>query len=117
MSNLRCNLSDYFQCLQGLKQVCSLSPILFSMLINDLASEIISKAKHGVKFSLSEIELVILLFADDLTLFSSTQIGLQTQLNALSDAAKRLFLTVNMTKSTLLHSERGNFFPKRILAF
>ena len=53
-----------------------------------------SKAKHGIFLGPTEIELFVLLFADDLTLLASTVIGLQNQLNALSVAAKRLGLTV-----------------------
>ena len=50
-------LSDFFECFQGLKQGCILSPILFSMLINELANEILEKGKHGVSLGPAEIEL------------------------------------------------------------
>ena len=92
-------LSDFFECFQGLKQGCILSPILFSMLINELANEILEKGKHGVSLGPAEIELFLLLFADDLTLLSSTVIGLQNQLNVLQEATQRLGLTVNLDKS------------------
>ena len=49
----------------------------------------------------------ILLFADDLALLASTVIGLQNQLNALSIAAKRLGLTVNLDKSKVMVLERA----------
>ena len=81
---------------------CLASPVLFSLLINELVNEIIGKAKHGIPLGPTEIELFILLFADDLTLLASTVIGLQNQLNALSVAAKRLVLTVNLDLS-LIH--------------
>ena len=35
---------DFFECFQGLKQGCVASPVLFSLLINELANEIIGKA-------------------------------------------------------------------------
>ena len=89
-------MSGYFECFQGLKQGCVASPVLFSLLINELANEIIGKAKHSIPLGPTEIELFILLFADDLTLLASTVIGRQNQLNALSVAAKRLGLTVNL---------------------
>ena len=47
----------------------------------------------------TEIELFILLFADDLTLLACAVIGLKNQLNALSAAAKRLGWTVNLDTS------------------
>ena len=80
----------FFECFHGLKQGCVVSPVPFSLLINELANEIIGKAKHGIPLCPTEIELFILLFADDLILLASTVIGLQNQLNALSVAAKRL---------------------------
>ena len=49
----------------------------------------------------------ILLFADDLALLASTVIGLQNQLNALSIAAKRLGLTVNLDKSKVMVFRKG----------
>ena len=49
-------LSDFFECFQGLKQAC----ILFSMLINELANEVLEKGKHGVSLGPAEIELFLL---------------------------------------------------------
>ena len=55
-------VSGYFECFQCLKQGCVASPVLFSLLINELANEIIGKAKHGIPLSPTSIELFILLF-------------------------------------------------------
>ena len=52
------NGGEFFQCLQGLKPGCIVSPILFSLLINELANEIITNGKHGVYLGAAEIELV-----------------------------------------------------------
>ena len=106
-------LSDFFECFQGLKQGCILSPILFSMLINELANEILEKGKHGVSLGPAEIELFLLLFADDLTLLSSTVIGLQNQLNVLQEATQRLGLTVNLDKSKVVVFRKGGFLGAR----
>lgn len=101
--------TDFFHCLQGLKQGCVASPILFSLLINELANEIISRGKHGVSLGATEIELFLLLFADDLTLLASTIIGLQNQLNFLQSAASRLCLTINLDKSKVVVFRKGGF--------
>ena len=85
----------------------------FSLLINELANEIIGKAKHGIPLSPTEIELFILLFADDLTLLASTVIGLQNQLNALSVAAERLGLTVNLDKSRVMVCRKGGYLAAK----
>ena len=47
--------------------------------------------------------------AIDLTLLASTVIGLQNQLNALSVAAKRLGLTVNLDKSKVMVFRKGGY--------
>ena len=106
-------LSEYFQCLQGLKQGCILSPELFSLLINDLALEILSKARHGVSLGVAEIELFLLLFADDLTLIATTIVGLQNQLNVLHTATVRLGLTINLEKSKVVVFRKGGFLGCR----
>ena len=41
--NATTDLSGFFHCLQGLKQGCIASPILFSLLVNELANEIFAK--------------------------------------------------------------------------
>ena len=82
-------LSGFFHCLQGLKQGCIASPILFSLLVNELANEIFAKARHGIPLGPTDIELFLLLFADDLNLLASNVIGLLNQLNVLSVAAER----------------------------
>ena len=84
-----CRVFFFFHCLQGLKQGCIDSPILFSQLVNELANEIFAKARHDIPLGPTDIELFLLLFADDLTLLASTVIGLQNQLNVLSVAAER----------------------------
>ena len=105
--------TDFFQCLQGLKQGCVVSPILFSLLINELANEIISNGRHGISLGAREIDLFLLLFADDLTLFASTIVGLQNQLNVLDKCTARLSLTVNLDKSKIIVFRKGGFLSAR----
>ena len=55
-------------CFQGLAQGCLAGLVLFSILINELAYDIMAKGRHGATLTRDEIELFLLLFADDLTL-------------------------------------------------
>ena len=81
------------------------SPVLFSLFINELALDITNNGRHGVSLSSDFVQLVILLFTDDMILLSETVIGLQTQLNSVFCAASRLQLKVNMDKSNILYSD------------
>ena len=78
------------------------STVLFSLFINELALDIIYNGRHGISLRSDFVQLVILLFADDMILLSETVIGLQTQLNNLFSAASRLQLTVNYTELTAI---------------
>ena len=99
-------MSGYFESFQGLKQGCVAIKaqhffLSFFLLINELANENIGQAKRGTPLGPSEMELFILLLADDLTPLASTAIGFQNQLNALSVAARKLGLTVYLDKSKI----------------
>jgi len=106
------NLSDVFFCPRGLKQGEVCSPILFSLLINELTKEINENGKHGVQLSPDIIQLLILLFADDIALLSDSIVGLQTQLNILYRVAERLDLVVNLEKSNIVVFRNGGFLAR-----
>ena len=61
-----------------MKQGDVCSPVLFSLFINELTSEVMEKGRHGASFTNDYFELFILLLADDVVLFSETVVGLQT---------------------------------------
>ena len=98
--------------MQGLKQGCLVSPVLFSFLINELASEILLRGKHGIQLLLREIELFLLMFADDIALLSSTPVGLQSQLNVFYEVANRLGLLVNLEKTKIVVFRNGGLSGK-----
>lgn len=107
------DLTEEFLCPQGVKQGEVCSPVLFSLFINELTKDIIQNGKHGIQLAPEMIELFILLFADDVVLFSDSVIGLQTQLNTLSASAKRLGLVVNLDKSNIVVFRNGGFLNAR----
>ena len=101
------NVSELFPCPTGVRQGCILSPTLFSMLINGLAETVNLNGKHGIQLLPGLMELLILLFADDIALLSLTPIGLQHQLNILKTCCDRLHLTVNENKSKIMIFRKG----------
>ena len=88
------------------------SPVLFSFLINELASEILLRGKHGIQLLPREIELFLLMFADDIALFSSTTVGLQNQLNVLYEIANRLGLLVNLKRTKIVVFRSGGYLAR-----
>ena len=101
------DLTEAFMCSRGLKQRDSCSPVLFSLLINELANEIVLKGKHGITLSPDILQILIMLFAD-VVLLSNSIVGLQQQLNVLRDTAKRLHLVVNFEKSQVVYLEKAD---------
>ena len=105
--------TDYIKCTRCVKLGDVCSPVLFSLFINDLALDIINNSRHGVSLSSDFVQLVILLFADDMILLSETVIGLQTQLNSLFSAASRLQLKLSMNKSNTVVFRKGGYLGAR----
>jgi hypothetical protein len=110
-ARVRCGakFTDYINCTSGVEQRDVCSPVLFSLFINELALDIINNGRHGVSLSNDIVQLLLLLFADDMILLSETVIGLQTQLNSLCRAASRLQLKVNMNKSNIVVFRKGGY--------
>ena len=73
-----------------------------SLFINEIANEIMQKGKRGISLSPDLIQMLIVLFADDVILLSFTITGHQHQLIILNDTANNLGLVVNLSKSKLL---------------
>ena len=66
--------SECFYCPVGVRQGCGISPTLFSLFINQLANHINETGVHGVQLlpTVIELEVFILLFADDVTVLATT---------------------------------------------
>lgn len=105
-------LTEAFECPQGLRQGCMFSPTAFTVIINELANRVAEQGKHGVQFVPGLVELFILLFADDLALLSSTPTGLQTQLDIVQQMCIELGLTINTDKSKVMVFRHGGFLAR-----
>jgi hypothetical protein len=105
-------LTDFFECPVGLRQGCVMSPVTFSLFINEIASAVDSRGIHGIQFLPGLVELYLLLFADDIVLLSYTAMGLQNQINILAETCKRLHLTVNSDKTKVMVFRKGGFLGK-----
>ena len=79
----------------GLRQGCSLSPILFLIYMDRIVKR--SESCGGVK--IGECTVQRLLFADDLMLLDSTQNGLQQALDRFSSACSVARMKISTTKT------------------
>ena len=97
--------TDYFSPTSGLMQGEVMSPILFSLYINDFEMHFIRENCPSVEIQL--INLFLLMYADDTVLISESAEGLQRMLNALLSYTKKWNLTVNIDKTKILVFRNG----------
>ena len=95
-------LTDSFGCTAGVKQGCPASPLLFGLYIDDLEKLLLEAANKLDAPSLQDALIPLLLFADDLALFSHSPTGLQAQLSILQKFCRSRGLVVNVTKTKVV---------------
>ena len=105
-------LSSEFECYLGVRQGESLSPFLFSMYLNDIENEIYNRGINGI--NIGNVKLFLLLYADDITIFSETPEGLQEGLNLLREYNQKWKLTVNTEKTKVIVFRKGGLLPRQL---
>ena len=98
-------LSDLFDCDVGLMQGEICSPILFSLFISDIETSLHDNVDAGI--TLEQLSLYLILFADDMVIFSDTPEGLQLSLNRLQRYCDSWNLTVNSDKTKVMVFRKG----------
>ena len=94
--------SSSFPCLKGVRHVqgCNLSPLFFSLFINDLESYLLTNTAGSI--TLANCKVQLLLFADDLALLADSIKGLQDLIDRLADFCKTWKLNINMDKTKVV---------------
>ena len=92
--------SDSFNVEQGVAQGCSLSPILFSVFINDLLKEV-EQAELGIQLS-SGKTIGGMLFADDFVGVSDSKESLQKLIDVVYSYCSKWRLRANVFKSAVM---------------
>ena len=88
----------------GLLQGESLSPLLFSLFVNDLP-ELLTDASIGIR--VQDVIMKMLMFADDMAVFSESKEGLQIGIDNLQNYCKKWGITVNIAKTKVVVFKRG----------
>ena len=104
--------SDTFNLQLGVRQGCILSPFLFSFFINELATQIEMNCKYGIQLHPDVVHIFLLLFADDIVLFSSSVPGLQKLILELEKYCDEYKLKVNRNKTKVVVFKRGGRLAK-----
>ena len=103
---------SFFTCPYGFKQGCILSPMLFSLLVQEITNEIRNRGGYGNQLTPDIVELSILLFVNDIVLIADTVFELQKKLDVLYEVATKLGLIFNIDKSEVLVFRKGDILAR-----
>ena len=97
----------------GVKQGCPASPLFFSLYLDELEALLCDAADETDCPRLAQLLMAILLFADDIALFSYSEKGLQRQLDILQElcAARGLEVNVQKTKTIVFEPHKSHTSP------
>ena len=93
--------TEWFHINSGVRQGDTLSPLLFSLFINDLAKGI-KDLEVGVKLS-DDLQVSALLYADDVVLLSPDEQGLNLALQYVYEWCQKWRMVVNEDKTEVVH--------------
>ena len=94
------SFSEPFLQSKGVRQGCNLSPLLFSLYMNDLQSYLNCNLSGSCKLNNHKIRL--LMFADDIVLLTDSAEGLQNSINRLVEFCNGWDLSINIEKTKVL---------------
>ena len=104
------SLTNLLDCDVGLLQGEIMSPILFSIFLNDLEMQLSDNDNDGI--TIDQLSLYLLLFADDAAIFSETREGLQKSLDNLEIYCNKWNLTVNVDKTKVMVFQKGGILAQ-----
>lgn len=100
-------LSEPFETFSGVKQGCLLSPLLFSLYVNDLHEYL------GGGIVIDELNIRLLLYADDIVILAEEIEVLQKMIKRLEEYCDFWNLEVNLTKSKIMVFRNGGRLSHR----
>ena len=94
--------SDLFHSNIGVRQGCVCSPTLFNIYVNDIRFYLNLHIANINPPILNDTYLTHLMFADDIVLFSQSEIGLQNSLHVIEQYCKEWKLKLNTSKTKIM---------------
>ena len=98
-------LTDWFQTLGGVKQGDNLSPKIFSVYINDLATELNSM---NLGIQVDDTFVNILLYADDIVILAESEQNLQTMMDHIHEWCRKWRMSINAMKTNVVHFRKAS---------
>ena len=101
-------LSPFFGSYCGVRQGENLSPVLFSLYLNDLEAYLFERQNVGIAMNsdsedpITFLKLIVLLYADDTIILADTAESLQRTLNDFYDYCQLWKLNINTDKSKVI---------------
>ena len=96
----------------GARQRECLSPFLFSMFLNDMEDEFIHNGLQGIDVNM--FKMFLILYADDIVIFSNSSDELQKSLDLLYGYCQRWKLVVNTNKTKILIFRKSGRISQRL---
>lgn len=103
--SLHGNDSAFFASFSGVRQGENLSPVMFSLYLNDLENYLMHNSNAGITIDCNNedisifLKLYILLYADDTIILANSEDDLQYSLNRFNDYCRSWKLNVNIEKN------------------
>ena len=105
-------MGDEFYCGLGVRQGECLSPLLFSLFLNDIEDHFVQSGIEGLDIEM--VKVFMLLYADDIVIFGNSANQLQEGLNLLSEYCQKWKLTVNAAKTKVMVFRKGGILPRNL---
>ena len=105
-------LGNEFNCTLGVRQGECLSPLLFSLYLNNIEEQFLNSGLEGIDINM--FKMFMLLYADDIVIFANSAEELQQSLDLLLNYCNIWKLTVNVAKTKVMVFRKGGMLPRNM---